>query len=151
MQNVYREPFVFECADADRPFLIPGDGSMPLQFFHVEDLCRFIEILLTKQPETRVFNVGNPDPVSVRSWVKMCYQAAGKEAQLIGVHGAHDQRSYFPFYNYAYHLDVTLQQSLMTQTKPLEDGLSESYDWYLRHPDGCRKKPFMEYIDHFLL
>jgi len=151
MQNVYREPFVFECADADRPFAIPGDGGMPLQFFHVEDLCRFMEILLTKQPENRIFNVGNPDPVDVRTWVSMCYAAAGKKAQFIEVHGDHEQRSYFPFYHYAYHLDVSRQQSLMPYTKPLDEGLRESYDWYLRHPDECKKKPFMEYIDRFLM
>ena len=34
MQNVYREPFVFECAENARKFYIPGDGSMKLQFFH---------------------------------------------------------------------------------------------------------------------
>ena len=33
--NVYREAFAFECALADRPFYIPRDGEMKLQFFHV--------------------------------------------------------------------------------------------------------------------
>ena len=32
MQNLYREPFVFDCAVQGRPFYIPGDGKMPLQF-----------------------------------------------------------------------------------------------------------------------
>ena len=45
MNNVYREGFVFDCAVAERPFYMPTDGSMKLQFFHVEDLCRFIEIM----------------------------------------------------------------------------------------------------------
>ena len=67
MQNVYREPFVFECAEAGRKFYIPGDGNMNLQFFHVEDLCRFIEILLDKYPEQRIYNVGNPNAVTVNS------------------------------------------------------------------------------------
>ena len=151
MQNIYREPFVFECADANRPFLIPGDGSLPLQFFHVEDLCRFIEILLEQKPEKRIFNVGNPEPVDVCTWVSMCYQASGKEAKLIEVHGDHEQRAYFPFHSYAYHLDVSLQHALMPQTKSLAEGLRESFEWYLQHPDECRKKPFMHYIDQFLL
>ncbi len=46
--NVYRESFVFDCAMQDRPFYLPKDGSMKMQFFHVNDLCRFIEILLQK-------------------------------------------------------------------------------------------------------
>ena len=36
MNNVYREAFVFECAMRDRNFYLPKDGSMQLQFFHVE-------------------------------------------------------------------------------------------------------------------
>lgn len=43
MQNVYREPFVFECALKNRKFYIPNDGKMKLQFFHVDDLCKVIE------------------------------------------------------------------------------------------------------------
>ena len=38
-RQVYREAFVFDCARADRPFYLPGDGGMKLQFFHVKDLC----------------------------------------------------------------------------------------------------------------
>ncbi|WP_281550330.1 NAD-dependent epimerase/dehydratase family protein, partial [Murimonas intestini] len=33
MQNVYREPFVFECALSNRVFYIPKDGTMKMQFF----------------------------------------------------------------------------------------------------------------------
>ena len=41
MNDIYREAFVFDCAMADRPFYLPGDGSLKLQFFHIQDLCRF--------------------------------------------------------------------------------------------------------------
>lgn len=33
MNNVYREAFVFECAEKGRDFYLPNDGSMKLQFF----------------------------------------------------------------------------------------------------------------------
>ena len=45
MNNVYREAFVFDCALADRKFYLPKDGSMKLQFFHVKDLCRLMDLL----------------------------------------------------------------------------------------------------------
>jgi hypothetical protein len=51
---VYREAFVFECALADRPFHLPQDGSLPLQFQHVRDLCRLMERILLELPEERV-------------------------------------------------------------------------------------------------
>ena len=65
MNNVYREAFVFECAMKDRPFYLPKDGRMKLQFFHVKDLCRFIECIWEKKPQNHIFNVGNKDIVDI--------------------------------------------------------------------------------------
>lgn len=151
MQNVYREPFVFDCALLDRIFYLPKDGSMPLHFFHVEDLCRFIEILIERQPDDHIFNVGNPDLVSVKEWVALCYQAAGKELKTLNVDKSHPQRSYFPFYDYAYMLDVSKQKELMADTKPLLKGLKESYQWYINNSELINKKLYFAYIDRMFL
>ena len=64
MNNVYREAFVFDCARADRPFYLPGDGGMKLQFFHVKDLCILMERVIEEKPETHIMNVGNVEPVT---------------------------------------------------------------------------------------
>ena len=149
MQNVYREPFVFECAEAGWPFYIPGDGGMKLQFFHVEDLCRFIEILLEKKPEHKIFNVGNPQSVTIAQWVELCYGAVGKPVRTVSVQG-HPQRSYFCFHDYDYALDVAKQTALMRDTKPLAEGLAESYAWFREHRDGLMRKPYFDYIDRNL-
>ena len=150
MQNVYRESFVFECAEAGRPFCIPGDGKMGLQFFHVEDLCRFIEILLDTHPKNRVFNVGNPESVTVTQWVQLCYDAVGAKLETIRVEG-HPQRSFFPFHDYDYVLDVRKQQALMPVLKPLAEGLMESWEWFQEHRSSVMRKPLLEYIDANLL
>ena len=150
MNNVYREAFVFDCALQNRRFYLPKDGSLPLQFFHVEDLCRFMEILLNQKPEQRVFNVGNPETVSVKAWTELCYRAAGKQAEFVCVNKDIDQRSYFCFYDYAYALDVSAQAVLMPKVKRLEEGLKEAFAWYLEHESDVRKKPLIEYIDQCL-
>lgn len=148
MNNVYREAFVFDCAIQDRPFYLPGDGSMRLQFFHVRDLCRFVEILLANHPLQRIFNVGNPVTVSIREWVTACYRAVGKTPVFISVNRELDQRSYFPFYAYEYQLDVRKQTGLMPDVMPLSEGLRESYAWYVENSDKVVKKPLLEYIDN---
>lgn len=148
--NVYREAFVFDCAMAGRKFYLPGDGEMKLQFFHVEDLCRFMDCIMEQRPETHIFNVGNPDSVTVRDWVRLCYQAAGAECVTVPVHRDEEQRNYFSFYNYEYCLDVSGQQALMTGTKPLAQGLMESFAWYREHTGEVSRKPYMEYIDEHL-
>ncbi len=147
MENVYREPFVFDCANAGRPFCIPKDGTLPLQFFHVEDLCRFIDLLLQKHPYHKIYNVGNEKTVDINEWVGTCYQAAGRPLEKVYVSAEHPQRSYFPFYDYAYYLDVSRQAQIMPTTKPLLTGLKESYDWYMEHSTDVVRKPFFEYIE----
>lgn len=147
MNNVYREAFVFDCARMGRKFYLPRDGELKLQFFHVRDLCRFIDVLLEKKPERHIFNVGNRETVSVRDWVELCYRATGKTAGFVEVDENIEQRNYFSFYDYEYRLDVTQQYELMDGVTPLETGLKEAWEWYRENEDKVNKKPYLEYID----
>lgn len=150
MNDIYREGFVFDCAMADRDFYLPKDGSMGLQFFHIQDLCRFIGILLTKRPSRCIFNVGNPEMVSIREWVELCYRVAGKTPRFVPVREPVEQSRYFSFRDYEYRLDVSRQCELMPDTKPLLEGLKESFAWYRNHQEFVEKRPYLEYIDqHF--
>ena len=135
------------CVENDIPFYIPKDGKMPLQFFDIEDMCRFIEILLDKQPEQHIFNVGNPETVDINEWVKACYSVLGKTPQIKYVESGINQRDYFPFLDYGYVLDVAEMSKLMKTVKPLEQGLKESYVWYKNNKELVRKKPLLEYIE----
>lgn len=150
MNNVYREAFVFDCAMAARPFCLPGTGDMPLQFFHIRDLCRMIDALLQEKPAQRIYNVGNPEPVSVREWVELCYQAAGKKAAFVHVNRDADVRRYFCFRDYAYCLDVSAQQKLLPEVTPLWEGLRESFAWYMAHQEDVLKRPYLDFIDNEL-
>lgn len=151
MNNVYREAFVFECALANRKFYIPKDGMMQLQFFHIHDLCRFIDILLEKHPHFHVFNVGNNQLISIADWVKLCYEVCHKEVQLVCVEDDIDPRKYFSFYDYEYALDVSRQNELMSHLTPLKQGLEQSLTWYLKNASLVNKKPLISYIDeHFI-
>lgn len=147
MQNLYREPFVFECADKNRLFCIPKDGKMSFQFFHVEDMCRFIEILVDKHPENRIFNVGNKDSITIENWAELCYNAAGKAIEKIYVSERYAQRDYFPFHDYDYKLDVAKMLQLLPDTKLLSEGLKEEYVWYTENKDAVLRKPLIKYID----
>ncbi len=150
MNNVYREAFVFDCAFRDRRFYLPKDGKMKLQFFHIRDLCRFIDIILENKPEQRVFNVGNKETVSIREWVSLCYRAAGKKAEFVNVYNDVEQRNYFSFYDYEYSLDVSKQYVWMDWVQTLKSGLAEALEWYRRNQDKVNRKPYLEYIDHNL-
>ena len=147
MNNVYREAFVFDCALQDRCFYLPKDGEMKLQFFHVDDLCRFIDVLLEKKPKQRIYNVGNAKAITVREWVEMCYRVAGKTVEFKNVYDDIEQRNYFSFYDYEYYLDVSKQQELMPQEKDLFEGLKEAFVWYKKNEDKVIKKDYFKFID----
>ena len=151
MNNVYREAFVFECALQDRKFFIPKNGELKLQFFHVEDLCRFMDILIKTMPTQHIFNVGNKCAVTVKEWVNICYNVAGKYAETIPVFDDVEQRNFFSFYDYEYFLDVNKQYELMPETKPLIEGLQESFEWYICNKEKVIKKPFIEFNDNNLI
>lgn len=147
MNNVYREAFVFDCALESRKFYLPKNGDMKLQFFHINDLCRFIDIILDKKPSQHILNVGNENAISVREWVELCYEVTGNEVSFVNVYDDIEQRNYFSFYNYEYYLDVSKQVELMPETKPLDEGLKEAFEWYKDNTDKVNKKPFFDYID----
>ncbi|MCR5754351.1 MAG: GDP-mannose 4,6-dehydratase, partial [Acetatifactor sp.] len=146
--NVYREAFVFDCAMEHRPFYLPGDGSMNLQFFHVEDLCRFMERILECKPKQHIFNVGNEESITVRDWAEICYKTVGTTPKWVEIHEEIEQRNYFSFYNYEYALDVTAQKEIMSQTKSLTEGLKEAYQWYRDNQSDVNRKPYIEYIEN---
>ena len=146
-ENLYREPFVFDCVLENRKFYLPKNGDMKLQFFNVSDLCRFIEILLSAHPENKIFNVGNRDIISVKEWVTLCYDVAGKQPSFVNVSDEINQRDYFCFYDYEYILDTSKQYELMPDTTPLKVGLKEEFEWYKSHRNEVNKKPYFVFID----
>lgn len=103
-----------------------------------------------KKTDQHIFNVGNKDKASIREWIEICYEVAGSPAQFVNVYDDIDQRNYFCFYDYEYYLDVTKQYELMNETKQLDEGLKEAFDWYRENRDEINKKPFMEFIDNNL-
>lgn len=150
MNNVYREAFVFECAEKDRPFYIPANGEMKLQFFHIGDLCRFIEIIINTAPSEHIYNVGYNETISVKEWVTMCYSIVGKDPMFISVEDSIPQRSYFPFYDYEYKLSVERMYSLFSNLTPLNTSMEQAYKWYKNNRELVTRKPLINFIDENL-
>lgn len=147
MNNVYREAFVFDCAKEGRKFYLPKDGGMKLQFFHVEDLCRFMEVIIKEKPKNHIFHVGNREAVSIKDWVTKCYKCFDKVPEFVNVNDNIEQRNYFCFHNYEYYLDVRKQVEIYSNTIDLEEGLMEACRWYEEHETDVIKKPYFAFID----
>ena len=147
MNDVYREAFVFDCALQHRKFYMPGDGSQKLQFFHVEDLCRLMEAILEKRPEEHIFNVGN-EAIDIRTFVELCYQAAGESLRARLVEDQVCQTNYFCFPAYEYVLDVKKQKELLPDVKDFYEGLREAFAWYCENKEEVERREYIEYIEN---
>lgn len=145
-QNVYREPFVFECALAKRKFYLPKEGKMKLQFFHVEDLCKMMETVMAQHPQERIFNVGNTESTDIGQFVELCYRIVGTPLQTVYVKSGENQRDYFSFYDYEYALDVTRQNRFLPNQKGLLEGLTESFQWYMKHLFEGKRTGYLDFI-----
>ncbi len=150
MNNVYREAFVFDCARADRKFYLPKDGEMKLQFFHVEDLCKLMDVIINDRPSEHILNVGNSETISIKDWVTKCYKFFEKVPKFINVYDDIEQRNYFSFYNYEYYLDVERQSKIYPKTISLDEGLKESAEWYINNEKEVGKKTYFDFIDENL-
>ena len=148
--NAYREAFVFDCARQKRPFYLPGDGKLPLQFIHIKDVCRLVEKLLETHPEQKIYNVGNEEVISVREWVELCYEVVGEKPEFIEIHSDVNPTKYFSFTDYAYVLDVSRQMALLGETRDLGQGIKESWLWYKNNEDKVNKRNYIQYIEEKL-
>lgn len=149
-ENLYRAPYIFDCAASGQTVFLPRN-DLKLQFFDVEDLCGFIDILTVQKPANRIFNVGNPDTVTAEEWVRFCFEAAEKIPEIKTAPKEHFARNYFCFYDYDYALDVTEMLKLMPDTKPLKQGIREEYKWYLQNQNAVLKRGYADYIrENFL-
>lgn len=151
MNNLYRESFVFDCAEQGLPIYLPQNGQLPLQFFDIEDMCRFIEVLIKEKPKHHIFNVGNSDAVSAEKWAKICCSVLGAEPNIRYASNDINAWEYFPFRNYAYRLDVSKMHELMPDTKPLSESIAQSYEWYKNNRELVVKKGYLDYIRNTLL
>lgn len=106
--------------------------------------------VIADKPKNHIFNVGNPETVSIEEWVRLCYGILGKTPDIRCVQPEINQRMYFPFRNYEYILDVTRQTEIMPTVKPLETGLQQSYEWYSNNRELVVRKDYLKYIENNL-
>ncbi len=96
-------------------------------------------------------NVGNVYTISIKDWVTKCYSCLGKIPVFEYVYEDIEQRNYFSFYNYEYYLDVQRQQNVYSETISLEEGLKESSKWYFANENDVKKKPYIDYINKYIM
>jgi nucleoside-diphosphate-sugar epimerase len=144
----YREAYFWDRLRAGRSIILPGDGRRLMQFVYVKDLVG-ASLKAMEEPNAvgHAFNIANARPVSQMELVEALAKVCRKTPKFVRVPrefinrtGGHPMgpKMYFGVY-----LDVppitqiTAKAQRMLKFKPtdFEDGLKETYQWYLRNAD----------------
>lgn len=142
----YREAFFWDRLRAERPIIIPGDGHRLMQFVYIKDLIKACMRAIEHPGAVgEAFNIGNERPVTQVEMVRAMAAAAGKKAQMVRVPrdriieaggNVFGDPAYFGIY-----LDMPpitenvtkVSRVLGVKPTPFDQGLRETYRWYMRN------------------
>jgi nucleoside-diphosphate-sugar epimerase len=142
----YREQFFWDRLRAGRPLIIPGDGYRLMQFVYVHDLvAAMIRAMTEPRAEGEAFNIGDSRPLTQVEFVEKLAKVANVEPALVRIPrdiilqaGGNPMAEPLYFGEYYDVPPITeymgkVRRLLKTPSTPFEDGLKETYRWYLRH------------------
>jgi GDP-L-fucose synthase len=109
-----------------------GTGTPRREFLHVDDLADALLFLLQNYDDPRTINVGTGQDLTIRALADIVARAAGYTGQIV-------QDTSKPDGTPRKLLDVSRIQSLgWKATTPLDDGIAETYKWYLANHATAR-------------
>jgi nucleoside-diphosphate-sugar epimerase len=141
----YREAFFWDRLRAGRPIVLPGDGHRLMQFVFIKDLVQACA-RAAEEPEAigEAFNIGNEKPLTQAEVVRALAKAAGKTAVLrpisrerileAGGNPMGDPAYFGVYFDLPPITEIVtkIKRVLKVQPTPFEQGLKETYRWYLR-------------------
>jgi len=159
----YREAFFWDRMRLARPIVIPGDGHRLMQFVYVKDLVRaMIRAMEVPNADGEAFNIGDSRALTQAEVVQSLAAAAGKPSQLVRIPREAILRTggnpmgdpaYFGVY-----FDMPpitekmgkVVRILGVRPTPFEEGLKETWRWYLRHRNGRFPQPDFTFENRLL-
>jgi len=114
--------------------VIWGTGTPRREFLHVDDLASAVLFLLENYDSPQTINVGVGEDVSIRELAELV-------ARTVGYEGTLTQDVSKPDGTPRKLLDVSRLNSLgWTARIPLEQGVAQTYEWYVNHLSQLRAK-----------
>jgi nucleoside-diphosphate-sugar epimerase len=151
---IYREAFFWDRMRLARPILIPGDGHRLMQFVYVKDLVRaMIRAMEVPNAAGEAFNIGDSRPLTQAEVVQSLAAAARKPSHMARIPReaiAHlggnpmGDPAYFGVYFDVPPITEKMGKAvrvLGVRPTPFDEGLKETWRWYLRHRDGRFPQP----------
>jgi nucleoside-diphosphate-sugar epimerase len=155
-----REAWFWDRIVADRPVIVPGDGSRLMQFVHAEDVARVGLAAAGRSASVgAAYGLGCSPPISQEELVQRLARAAGKSVRIVHVprerlEAAGGQLFASPLYFGAF-LDPPpmtakgdrVRDELGIELIPLDEGFRQTFEWYLTQG---RPRPDFSWEDQFV-
>ncbi len=145
-------PLMILNAAAGKELPVYGDGLYVRDWIYVIDHCLAAELILKKGEPGQVYNVGSPAerPIGgvVRSNITVVAQRGYLPEYLLW--GLIRHVADRPGHDRRYAIDSTKLRGLgFKPTRSFADGLAQTVDWYLDHPDWCQNVTSGAYQDYY--
>lgn len=138
-----REAWFWDRILADRPVIVPGDGSGVMQFVHVRDVARAAILAAENRAAAgSAYNLGNYPPLTHEQWLGILGRAAGRPVRMVRVSreriAAAGGNAFAPPLYFGEFLDLPpltvrterVRAELGLELTPLEQGFKETFEWY---------------------
>ncbi|MDX9858521.1 MAG: NAD-dependent epimerase/dehydratase family protein [candidate division Zixibacteria bacterium] len=136
--------------DDRRPFILLDERQVRARWIrgYVENVAQGIVLAVTDDRATgRVYNVGEPEALTERDWIKAIGRAAGWNGEIVGVPEEHLPRHLKQPLDYRHHLDADssrIRQEL-GYTEPIDraEALCRTVEWErVSPPDAIKEEDF---------
>lgn len=131
--NLYREAYLFDRLEKGEVIPLP-EGGARTQFVFIEDVVnQLIGVAGCSGGGVEEFNCASPHPVDWGELVAAAADAVGVEprVKVVSHRGRLEARSFFPFRDCTYLLDVAKAATCGLEAKTsLIEGMRTTYDWY---------------------
>lgn len=133
--KVSDESYFFNKIEKSVPIKIPKDMKIKTQFIYIDDLINVLYSLM-KSPYTKeIYNVTNPQVITLEEYINTCGEVMGKEPKIKYVDEDEidlDLKQHFNFeleYDYL-DIDKIIQQGIYIPNILLSNGIMDTYGWY---------------------
>jgi nucleoside-diphosphate-sugar epimerase len=155
-----REAFFWDRILAERPIIIPEDGSRTMQWVSAKDVARTAILAADNDVAAgHAYNLASYPPLTQVEFVQLLAKIADRQAQLVYIPRERIHQSggdaFAPPLYFGVYLDIPpitvraerARSELGVELTPLEDGLRETYGWYRQ-----QQRPQTDYSweDHLL-
>lgn len=129
--KISKEEYFFYKIEKSIPIKIPKNSNLKAQFIYIDDFVKVLFSLIKTTYVREIYNVTNPQLISLEEYINTCSEIVGKEANIKYIDAnIIDADIKQKFERNYLDIDKIIQHGLYIPNILLSDGVSLLYDWY---------------------